>query len=65
MHKSFEVVLQPEIKVNPAIIQYAEKHGKKAAYLLNNRLFFNIINPKNPIAHKEQYTINWNYINSL
>jgi|LakMenEpi03Aug12_release.lakeMendotaPanAssembly.Ray.scaffolds.fasta_scaffold3498361_1 hypothetical protein len=49
--------------VNPDVVAYAEKFGKKEAYLFNNRLFFSYINPSSLI--KEEYDINWKYINSL
>lgn len=52
-----------KISVDKNVILFAEKHGKKEAYLYNNRLFFGQINPTE--KHKEQYNVNWNYINSL
>jgi hypothetical protein len=49
--------------VNPDVVAYSEKFGKKEEYLFNNRLFFSYINPSSLI--KEEYDINWKYINSL
>ena len=64
MHKSFDVVLDnKKPKVNPDIIAYAKNHGKKAAYLFNNRLFAIYINPSE--LRKAEYNANWEYINSL
>lgn len=54
-----------EIKVQDEVVQYAQKHGKKAAYLFNNRLFSNVVNPRDPDAHKAQYDANWLFIKSL
>jgi predicted ABC-type ATPase len=50
------------IEVQEEVVDYYNKHGKKEAYLYNNRLFSNIINPKDPIAHKEQYDVNHSWI---
>lgn len=63
MNKSFDMVLNKKTKVNPEVVTYAEKHGKKAAYLFNNRLFAMYINPSE--LRKEEYNANWEYINSL
>lgn len=51
------------IQVNPEVINYAKKHGKKQAYLFNNRLFVMHINPSE--LRKKEYNINWEYINKL
>ena len=64
MYKSFDVVLaKSQPTVNPEVIEYARKHGKKAAYLFNNRLFAMYINPSE--LRKAEYNANWEYINSL
>ncbi len=48
------------IAAEQIIIDYLLKFGKKEAYLLNNRLFFNKINRTD--IHKKQYDINREYI---
>ena len=65
MNKSFDMVLEnkQQVTVNPEVIAYAEKFGKKEAYLFNNRLFRMYINPSD--LRKEEYNVNWKYINSL
>ncbi len=65
MHKSFDIVMnnQKQVEVNPEVIAYAKKHGKKAAYLFNNRLFAFYINPSE--LRKAEYNANWEYIKSL
>lgn len=65
MNKSFDMVLnkKQQTEVSPEVIVYAEKHGKKAAYLFNNRLFAMYINPSE--LRKAEYNANWEYINTL
>ena len=65
MNKSFDMVLGNEqrVNVNPEVVAYAEKFGKKEAHLFNNRLFIMYINPSD--LRKEEYNVNWKYINSL
>lgn len=52
-----------KIQVNPEVIAYAEKHGKKEAYLFNNRLLAYYINPSE--LRKSEYNVNHEYIKSL
>lgn len=49
--------------VDECIVQYSNSHSKKETYLYNNRLYFGIINPSQ--ANKDQYDINWKFINGL
>lgn len=51
------------IAINPEVIKYAEKYGKKEAYLFNNRLFVMWINPSE--LRKAEYNANWEYLKSL
>lgn len=65
MNKSFDMVLENKqtVTVNPEVIKYAEKYGKKEAYLFNNRLFAMYINPSD--LRKAEYSVNREYIKSL
>jgi len=65
MNKSFEIVLgnKQAVTVNPEVVKYAQKYGKKEAYLFNNRLFAMFINPSD--LRKEEYSVNREYIKSL
>lgn len=45
------------------VLDYAKLHGKKEAFLYNNRLFFSIMNRND--LHKQQYSINRQLIINL
>ena len=51
------------IQVNPEVIRIAKMFGKKEAYAWNNLDLAFYINPSE--LRKEQYNVNWEYINKL
>jgi hypothetical protein len=63
--KSFEIIKSntKKVSVSQDVIEYAEKFGKKEAFLYNNRLYRGYINPSALV--KEEHKCNWEYINSL
>lgn len=57
--------LQVEIQTELCVVEYAEKYGKREAFLYNNRLFFGRTTTNEKEFNKKQYDVNWKYINTL